>query len=134
MPKTPLSTDVRVGERLRLRRKQLGLSQQKLADQLGITFQQVQKYERGINRVGASRLQAIANALEVPIGYFFDDVELLPVDGAGEFPALHVLREREELELLSAFSRITDPGVKRAVVNLALSLARVVETSKREKR
>jgi transcriptional regulator with XRE-family HTH domain len=70
MPQTPLSTDVRVGERLRLRRKQLGLSQQGLAAQLGITYQQVQKYERGVNRVGASRLQAIANALEVPIGYF----------------------------------------------------------------
>ena len=71
--KRPNPTDIYVGSRIRMRRKMLGLSQEKLGEKLGITFQQIQKYEKGTNRVGASRLQAMSDALEVPVAYFFPD-------------------------------------------------------------
>jgi transcriptional regulator with XRE-family HTH domain len=70
--KSPNSTDVHVGSQIRARSEELGMSQGKLADGLGLTFQQVQKYEKGINRVGASRLQAISALLQVPINFFFE--------------------------------------------------------------
>src|SRR5687768_17771961 len=73
--KRPNPTDVYVGSRVRLRRKMLGLSQEKLGDKLGITFQQIQKYEKGTNRVGASRLEAMSAALDVPVSYFFPERE-----------------------------------------------------------
>lgn len=72
-PKTPNAIDVHVGSRVRLRRMMLGMSQEKLGDHLGITFQQVQKYEKGTNRVGASRIQAIARVLSVPVAFFFEN-------------------------------------------------------------
>ena len=71
--KRPNPTDIYVGSRIRMRRKMLGLSQEKLGERLGITFQQIQKYEKGTNRVGASRLQAMSDALEVPVAYFFPE-------------------------------------------------------------
>ena len=71
--KKPNPIDTHVGSRIRLRRNMLGMSQEKLGESLGITFQQIQKYEKGTNRVGASRLQAIANILDVPVSFFFDD-------------------------------------------------------------
>ena len=72
--KKPNPIDIHVGSRIRLRRNMLGMSQEKLGESLGITFQQIQKYEKGTNRVGASRLQAIASILDVPVAFFFDDV------------------------------------------------------------
>lgn len=72
--KRPNPVDVHVGARIRLRRNMVGLSQERLGDSLGITFQQIQKYEKGVNRVGASRLQAIGNVLNVPVTFFFDDM------------------------------------------------------------
>src|SRR5919199_2768042 len=76
-PKTdaPDPVDVQVGARLRLRRKMLGLSQEKLGEMIGLTFQQVQKYERGANRIGASRLYELSRILDVPVSFFFDDTD-----------------------------------------------------------
>ncbi|RUY60953.1 XRE family transcriptional regulator, partial [Mesorhizobium sp. M7A.F.Ca.CA.001.13.1.1] len=71
--KKPNPIDIHVGSRIRLRRNMLGMSQEKLGENLGITFQQIQKYEKGTNRVGASRLQAIASILGVPVAFFFED-------------------------------------------------------------
>src|SRR6476646_12124434 len=71
--KKPNPTDIHVGSRIRMRRNMLGMSQEKLGENLGITFQQIQKYEKGTNRVGASRLQAIASILGVPVAFFFED-------------------------------------------------------------
>jgi transcriptional regulator with XRE-family HTH domain len=125
--KGPNSIDVHVGERVRLRRTLLGMSQEKLASRLGITFQQVQKYEKGTNRVGAGRLKQIADVLEVPVGYFYED---LPSEsrGAGLREAdrpfeADALATGEGLELNKAFLRIADPKVRRKIVELVRVLA-----------
>src|SRR6185503_7237023 len=82
--KKPNPTDVHVGSRVRLRRMMLGMSQEKLGENLGITFQQIQKYEKGTNRIGASRLQHIARVLTVPVSFFFEDAPgALPGDASG---------------------------------------------------
>ena len=129
--------DAHVGARVRLRRTLLGMSQEKLGDALGLTFQQVQKYERGVNRIGASRLFDLARVLDVPIGFFFDD---LPPEMGGNVavrsrPALYGFAEaqdgledenmnkRETLELVRAYYRITDPAVRKRVFDLIKSLA-----------
>lgn len=131
--------DAHVGARVRLRRTLLGMSQEKLGDALGLTFQQVQKYERGVNRIGASRLFDLARVLDVPIGFFFDD---LPPEMGGNVavrsrPALYGFAEtqdgfddentnkRETLELVRAYYRITDPAVRKRVFDLIKSLAPV---------
>ena len=106
---------------MRLRRKELGISQQKLGRLLGITFQQVQKYETGVNRVGASRLHDLAAALEVPVSYFF------PEAGAPE-PAepavLQHLGSREAVEMVRAFAAIENDAVRKALLNLTRALGR----------
>jgi len=129
--------DAHVGSRVRLRRTLLGMSQEKLGEALGLTFQQVQKYERGVNRIGASRLFDLARVLDVPIGFFFDD---LPPEMGGNVavrsrPALYGFAEapgrfednnmskRETLELVRAYYRITDPAVRKRVFDLIKSLA-----------
>jgi transcriptional regulator with XRE-family HTH domain len=129
--------DVHVGSRIRLRRTLLGLSQERLGDALGLTFQQVQKYERGINRVGASRLFDLARVLDVPISFFFDDMPEA-VGGAAPPPgAMHGgfsegqdgfgtdarLNRRETLDLVRAYYRISDPAVRKRVFDLIKSLA-----------
>ena len=123
MPKTGATTDVVVGGRVRFRRKELGLSQQKLGTSIGVTLHQMQQYERGTHRIGANRLQAIANFLDVPISYFFP----VPTNGsAHECPlteAVAILNGPGAMEVLLAFRRITDPAVRRAFVNLALVFA-----------
>jgi transcriptional regulator with XRE-family HTH domain len=124
MSKTPLATDLMVGARMRLRRKQLGLSQEKLGEKLGITFQQIQKYEKGTNRVGASRLQAMADVLGVPVGYFFEDRDPATVSGPEPITAIHVMREPGALELLTAYSQIADPALRKIIVKLARDLGR----------
>jgi transcriptional regulator with XRE-family HTH domain len=125
--KRPNPTDVYVGSRIRMRRKILGLSQEKLGERLGITFQQIQKYEKGTNRVGASRLQAMSDALEVPVSYFFPDATNAP-DGLAEEGATFVmdfLSTSEGIDLTRAFTRIRDPKVRRKIVELVRSLADV---------
>lgn len=126
--KGPNLVDVHVGGRVRLRRMLLGMSQEKLADRLGITFQQIQKYEKGANRIGASRLQQISQALETPIAFFFED---LPEGGDGrkDVPetgrpyVMDFLATSEGLELNKAFARIADAKVRRKVVELVRTLA-----------
>lgn len=126
--KTPNPIDIHVGSRIRLRRNMAGMSQEKLGESLGITFQQVQKYEKGTNRVGASRLQAIASVLEVPVSYFFNDA---PSDApADEFSEEHssnyvvdFISSTEGLRLNRAFVRIADPKVRARIIDLVRTLA-----------
>ena len=122
MGKAPLPTDVLVGTRIRGRRTTLGMSQEKLAAIVGISFQQVQKYEKGVNRVGAGRLQAVAGALGVPISYFFDE-EPARDDGSSVL-ALRLVREPGALRLLQAYSRLA-PALRNIVLDLACGLARI---------
>ena len=126
MTKRPNPTDVYVGSRVRMRRKMLGLSQEKLGERLGITFQQIQKYEKGTNRVGASRLQAMADAMEVPISYFFPDTSPSAQPGMREESAtfmMDFMSTAEGLELSRAFTRIANPKVRRKVVELVRAMA-----------
>lgn len=128
--KKPNPTDIHVGSRIRLRRNMLGMSQEKLGETLGITFQQVQKYEKGTNRVGASRLQAIAQVLGVPVAFMFEDApgsSLTPAGGLAEAGsntlALEFCTSSEGLQLNRAFVRIQDPKVRRKVIELVKALA-----------
>lgn len=128
--KKPNPTDMHVGSRIRLRRNMLGMSQEKLGENLGITFQQIQKYEKGTNRVGASRLQAIANILGVPVAFFFEDLPGHEGGGNRGFAedtsaafALEFCTSAEGLQLNRAFVRITDMKVRRRIIDLVKSLA-----------
>ncbi|MCW0980894.1 helix-turn-helix domain-containing protein [Agrobacterium sp. BT-220-3] len=125
--KLPSPIDVHVGAQIRMRRKSLGMSQSALAGRLGITFQQVQKYEKGANRVGASRLQAIASVLGVDVSSLFANAT--PDGGAGN-PALGTINamqtfvaSNEGFSLNQAFSRIKSTSVRRSIVALVTSLA-----------
>jgi transcriptional regulator with XRE-family HTH domain len=128
--KQPNPVDVYVGSRVRMRRMMLGMTQEKLGDQLGITFQQVQKYEKGANRIGASRLQQISRILDVPVAFFFEDVQHA-TEPAGAFaeerPASYipptVVSHSDDAALTKAFSRISDPRVRRRVIDLVETLA-----------
>lgn len=126
--KSPNPIDIHVGSRVRLRRMMLGMSQEKLGDALGITFQQIQKYEKGTNRVGASRLQNISTVLKVPVSFFFEDAPGGQGEDGGfaEAPRSYVvdfLSSSEGLALNKAFVRIEDPKVRRKVVDLVQALA-----------
>lgn len=125
--KRPNPTDVYVGSRVRLRRKMLGLSQEKLGEKLGITFQQIQKYEKGTNRVGASRLQAMAGALDVPVSFFFPDsspsVEGMGMQEEGAAFMMDFMSTSEGLELSRDFLRIRSPKLRRRLVELVRALA-----------
>jgi len=127
--KKPNPTDVHVGTRIRLRRNLLGMSQEKLGDALGITFQQIQKYEKGTNRVGASRLQAMASVLGVPVSFFFEDGPSSNAAQAGfaegdQAPyGVEAAGSAEGLQLHRAFLRISDPKVRRRLVELVKALA-----------
>jgi len=133
----PSPIDVHVGTRIRLRRTLLGMSQERLGEALGLTFQQVQKYERGVNRVGASRLFDLSRVLDVPISFFFDDMpEPLSQSGGGigggplsgrrtmgfadqqDSLADDTLSRRETLELVRAYYRIPDAAVRKSVFDL----------------
>src|SRR3954470_16739027 len=127
---TPNPIDVRVGARLRLRRNMLGLSQEKLGEAIGLTFQQVQKYERGANRIGASRLHELSRVLDVPVSFFFDDTDPVRAPAMGGFaePAVEAfesdpLRKRETVELVQAYFSIEDATVRRRLLDLAKALA-----------
>ena len=126
--KRPNPVDVHVGARIRLRRNMIGLSQEKLGESLGITFQQIQKYEKGMNRVGASRLQAIGNILNVPVTFFFDDMP-----GQSDKPkgfdeesettdVVGFLNSSEGIQLARAFAKITDAKVRRKILDLVRTL------------
>lgn len=129
--KKPNPIDIHVGSRIRLRRNMLGMSQEKLGENLGITFQQIQKYEKGTNRVGASRLQAIASILGVPVAFFFEDApgqetaagnRGFSEDASMNF-AVEFCSTAEGLQLNRAFVRIADTKVRRRIIELVKSLS-----------
>jgi len=128
--KKPNPIDIHVGSRVRLRRTMLGMSQEKLGEALGITFQQIQKYEKGTNRVGASRLQNISTILNVPVSFFFEDAPGDPSTGQPGMAeanssnyVVDFLSSSEGLQLNRAFIKIPDPKVRRKLVDLVKSLA-----------
>ncbi|MCF8479141.1 MAG: helix-turn-helix transcriptional regulator [Rhodospirillum sp.] len=136
--KSPDPVDVHVGRRLRLRRTLLGMSQEQLANAVGVTFQQIQKYERGSNRVSASRLYDISKVLGVPVAFFFEDIgedvtavrkapALPDVDGLSE-PAIPAyeqdpLQKNETLELIRAYWRLPTETVRKRALDLLKSLS-----------
>jgi transcriptional regulator with XRE-family HTH domain len=129
----PNPIDVHVGSRVRLQRMLLGVSQERLGERLGLTFQQIQKYEKGVNRIGASRLFDLAQVLGVPIQFFYDDAPIgepqasAAATGMAERSAdgyiFDFLNTREGLELNRAFARISDPKSRRAILDLVRKLA-----------
>jgi len=126
----PHPVDVHVGGRLRQRRIMLGISQEKLADAIGLTFQQVQKYERGTNRIGASRLYELSRALDVPVGFFFENMsrEVGGARGMSEAaaPAFDTpVLDRDDLELVRLHRQIGDSGLRRRLFELAKAIAAV---------
>lgn len=121
----PDPVDIYVGSRVRLRRTVLGMSQERLADQLGITFQQVQKYENGSNRIGASRLYAISQILSVPVEYLYDgyntDASAVSEE-VSEFD--RQLNKRESIDLIRSYYSIEDEKVRKKVLDLVKSMAK----------
>jgi transcriptional regulator with XRE-family HTH domain len=123
--KAPNPVDKHVGSRVRMRRMMLGMSQEKLGDALGLTFQQVQKYEKGTNRIGASRLQQISTILQVPVAFFFEGAPTTHpsgADGMKEAPSpayvADFLATSEGLALIKAFTRVKDSKLRRRIVDL----------------
>jgi transcriptional regulator with XRE-family HTH domain len=128
--KAPNPIDKHVGSRVRMRRMMLSMSQEKLGDALGLTFQQVQKYEKGTNRIGASRLQQISNILQVPVAFFFEGApEINGGRGASGKDApsptyvADFLATSDGLALTKAFMRIPDPKLRRRIVDLVQQIA-----------
>ena len=132
MKKAPNHVDRHVGSRVRLRRMLLGLSQEKLGEALGLTFQQVQKYEKGTNRIGASRLQQISQFLKVEIAYFFEELPGEKQQGGfaeeGTTYVMDFLNSSEGLQLNRAFARIKDARVKRRLIALVNALAKLEDS------
>lgn len=135
MSASPNPIDIHVGKRVRLRRTLLGLSQEKLGEGLGLTFQQIQKYERGTNRIGSSRLYHLSQLLNVPVAYFFDELHPdLSESGAPASASVEAsargsaeadqLSHRETLELVRAYYRIENPQVRKRIFELVKTLAR----------
>jgi transcriptional regulator with XRE-family HTH domain len=127
--KAPNPTDKHVGSRVRMRRMMLNMSQEKLGEALGLTFQQVQKYEKGTNRIGASRLQQISSILQVPVSFFFEGAPNAGVasPGMNEAPSpayiSDFLATSDGLALTKAFMRIKDPKLRRKIVDLVEQIA-----------
>ena len=129
MPKSANATDKHIGTRLRMRRLQLGMSQTALADALGVTFQQVQKYEKGVNRIGAGRLQRIANVLQAPVSFFFENApgaSERPTTGGADAPLDHMtafMASADGLALSKSFMSIKDSALRRSIVALVEQLS-----------
>lgn len=127
--KSPNPTDKHVGSRVRMRRMMLGMSQEKLGDALGLTFQQVQKYEKGTNRIGASRLYQMSEILQVPVSFFFEGAPSPSgrSSGMGEVPSpayvSDFLATSDGLALTKAFVQIRDGKLRRRVVDLVEAIA-----------
>lgn len=133
MTKSPNPIDIHVGSRVRLRRMMIGMSQERLGEKLSLTFQQVQKYEKGANRIGASRLFTIASILDVPVQFFFEDmpgeaIENLPAGAEGmkepdqtEY-VMGFVSSAEGLQLNTAFSKIENVETRRKIVDLVKTL------------
>ena len=129
MPKKQANPiDAQVGNRVRIRRMLIGMSQEKLGDLLGLTFQQVQKYEKGVNRIGAGRLYEVARILGVPIDFFYEGVAAAPRSGGfaeakSAPPVMEFVSSGEGLQLSLAFMKIKDPKVRKRMLDLVKSLA-----------
>lgn len=128
--KAPNPIDKHVGSRVRMRRMMLSMSQEKLGNSLGLTFQQVQKYEKGTNRIGASRLQQISHILQVPVAFFFEGAPNIGGargEGLGEAPSpayvSDFLATSDGLALTKAFTRISDSKLRRRIVDLVEQIA-----------
>jgi len=129
--KAPNPIDKHVGSRVRMRRMMLGMSQEKLGNSLGLTFQQVQKYEKGTNRIGASRLQQISHILQVPVAFFFEGAPNVGgatrMEGMSEAPSpayvADFLATSDGLALTKAFMRIGDSKLRRRIVDLVEQIA-----------
>jgi transcriptional regulator with XRE-family HTH domain len=129
--KAPNPIDKHVGSRVRMRRMMLGMSQEKLGNNLGLTFQQVQKYEKGTNRIGASRLQQISHILQVPVSFFFEGAPTVSTsprtDGLNDAPSpayvSDFLATSDGLALTKAFMRISDSKLRRRIVDLVEQIA-----------
>lgn len=127
--------DVYVGTRLKIRRVELGFSQNKIGEMTGITFQQVQKYEKGSNRIGSSRLYEFAKILKVPVSYFFEQYELtfgnngILSDNRASFDDNKDISEKEILTLIKNFSAIKDPNIRKSIITLAKTLSKKEEES-----
>lgn len=132
MKSNPDPADIHVGSRLKIRRTLLGMSQEKLGEAVGLTFQQIQKYERGANRIGASRLYQFAQILNVPVAYFFEDMPDRAADEDKAVGLAHPPQEayegenqmdrRETLELIRAYYRILDPAVRKRILEVVRAL------------
>ncbi len=137
----PNPIDIHVGNRIRLRRSILGWSQEKLANMLGLTFQQVQKYERGSNRVGASRLWDIGNVMNVPINFFFEDMDknvtsqsprvfsssdhdILKLEETAEDIDMDPMKKQETLELVKAYYKISNRKTAKILFDLVIALSK----------
>lgn len=133
MKKAPNPVDKHVGSRVRMRRILIGMSQEKLGESLGLTFQQVQKYEKGTNRIGASRLQQISQILGVPVEFFFDGAPTAESgisgpsggfsDSAETRYVADFLSTSEGVQLTRAFVKIRDPKLRRKIVELVTTLS-----------
>lgn len=129
--KKPNPIDIHVGSRVRLRRMLVGMSQEKLGDKMGLTFQQIQKYEKGANRIGASRLYRLSRILDVPVQFFFEDASRLDpepgqpgfAEGNSENSLIEFVNSREGLELNRCFVRIADPKIRRRIIDLVRVLS-----------
>lgn len=128
----PGAIDKHVGHKLRVRRSLLGLSQEKLGDSIGLTFQQIQKYERGVNRISAGRLYEFGHILGVPVTYFYTGIEegsdsknlILSDNDQESFGGEDTSPDNDVRELVRAFERINDPSVRKDVLNLVISLSK----------
>ncbi len=132
--RAPNPVDVHVGTRVRLRRTLLGMTQTGLGQAIGLTFQQVQKYERGVNRIGSSRLYDLARVLDVPVNFFFDDMpkeiasksgagSTVPPDGAEAFDP-DIVSKRETLELVRAYYKVENPHVRKRLFEMVKALGK----------
>jgi len=130
---TPHPVDVHVGQRIKLRRTLMGMTQGKLGECIGLTFQQLQKYERGANRVSASKLWQLGNVLKVPISFFFDDMPQSVKDAFPDYqgetsesyiPEEHLtLHRRQTLELVRTFSKLQDPTIRKRIIDVVRAIA-----------
>lgn len=125
--KAPNPVDISVGSRVRLRRNMMGLSQEKLGESLGVTFQQIQKYEKGANRISASKMQKISEILETPVAFFFEDTGNSVSEGLSEPESsdyvIDFLSSADGLQLNKAFAKIKDQNVRKRIVDLVKSLS-----------
>ena len=127
-PRGPNQVDRHVGSRVRLRRQLLNMSQEKLGDELGVTFQQVQKYERGANRIGAGRLWTLARVLDVPVSFFYDGAAVAmnqPGFSEGDQTPIvdDFIQSADGVQLAQAFARVRDAKVRRRILELVRTLA-----------